>query len=477
MKTPYVIVGGKVTAAGVKGAAGDVVRVSTSFNGDEWTTVAEADETGPFELAADLDPLFPPGEAARYSYLLRVEMAAATDVRGCGLDRLRIENDIQMAQLSLPGLTLGENRVTYSDESPGPRTVRLTHSWIERSSSRPPDAPAAPLYPANGGDAEGTRFAFEWEPARDPDGGAIADYHFQLSNRSDLRWCLSPNFNRLISLTPDKGSAHYTIPYEGLLNPDQTYYWRVRARDDKGVWGPWSGIWSFTPRGPGVPVDVRMERRGGSHVLFWKPNPRGREPVAYRVYGGDEKGFSVSDTEYTVNVGNQDDGRSPTFPSNFAWELPGSEIGADSTGVAAAGHALEGPNANRAFYRVVAIDGNGNRSGPSDYAEAPRPLIYSQPPATAKVGQPYEYRAATIRSIGDLRCRNLEGKGPYNARFWDEEQPRWSLVKAPGWLAVDEPSGVVRGTPTAAGTFEIVVQVETPGVGQATQAYALQVSP
>ena len=34
-------------------------------------------------------------------------------------------------------------------------------------------------------------------------------------------------------------------------------------------------------------------------------------------------------------------------------------------------------NANRAFYRVVAVDEHGRRSGPSDFAEAPRPIIYS----------------------------------------------------------------------------------------------------
>lgn len=470
VKTPYVIVGGKVTAAGVRASAGDMVRLGAAFDGEEWKTVAEADQTGSFELTADLDPLFPPGEAARYSYLLRVEMTAETEAAGCGLDSLRIENDIQMAPLSLPGLTLGENRITYTDESPGPRTVRLTHSWVERSSSRPPEAIAAPTYPADGGETEGTKFAFEWEPATDPDGDAIADYHFQLSNRSDLRWCLSPNFDRLISRTPDKGEARYTIPYEGLLNPDQTYCWRVRARDERGVWGAWSDVWSFTPRGAGVPLDLALEAEGDYHVLTWKPNPRGRRPVYYRVYGSDEKGFTVSDVEYEVNVGNQDDGRPPMFPANFVTETEGTRL-------AVIGPGLAPPNANQAFYRVVAIDENGNRSGPSDYAEAPRPLIYSQPPTTAKVGQLYEYRAAAIRSIGDLRCRSLEGKGPYNARFWDEEEPQWRLVPAPDWLSIDDTSGVVRGTPTAAGNFEVVVRVEMPDVGEATQSYSLQVAP
>jgi len=469
MRTPYVIVGGRVKANGVRTSADDLVRLSASFDGEDWKPLAEADQTGVFELEADLDPLFPTGEPARYSYLLRVEMTAARSSDGVGLDSLRIENDIQMAPLSLPGLTLGENRITYRDESPGPHTVRLTHSWVERSSTRPPSAPAGPVFPPEGGETEGTGFALEWEPSADPDGDAIADYHFQLSNRSDLRWCLSPNFSRLISLTPDKGSPRYTLPYEGLLNPDQTYYWRVRARDDQGVWGPWSDIWSFTPRGPGVPLDLSLDEADGGHVLAWKPDARGRVPARYRVYGSDEKGFSVCDTEYEVNVGNQDDGRSPTFPANFVYEVTEARL-------AVIGPDLDIPNVNKAFYRVVAVDEHGNRSGPSDYLAAPRPLIYTQPAPTAKVGQVYEYPAATIRSIGDLRCRNLEGKGPYNARFWDEEQPRWSLAKGPPWLSVDEGTGVVRGMPDAAGRVEVVLRVETPGVGEDEQAYVLDVT-
>ena len=469
MKTPYVIVGGRVKAKVARTSADDLVRLSASFDGEEWKPIAEADGTGAFEFQADLDPLFPPDGPARYSYLLRVEMTAAQSVDGAGLDSLRIENDIQMAPLSLPGLTLGANRITYSDESPGPRTVRLTHSWTERSSTRPPSAPSAPVLPTDRGDTEGTGFVFEWEPPADPDGDAIADYHFQLSNRSDLRWCLSPNFNRLISLTPDKGNPRYTLPYEGLLNPDQTYYWRVRARDDKGVWGPWSRIWSFTPRGAGVPLGLALQAQGNHHVLNWKRNPRGRRPVSYRVYGSDEKGFSVCDTEYEVNVGNQDDGRSPTFPANFVAEVTDARLVVNGPG-------LDIPNANKAFYRVVAVDEKGNRSGPSDYVAAPRPLIYTEPPMTAKVGQLYEYHAAAIKSIGDLRCRSLEGKGSYNARFWDEEQPKLSLANGPPWLSVDEGSGVVRGTPDAAGRVDVVLRVETPGVGEDEQAYTIDVT-
>ena len=92
----------------------------------------------------------------------------------------------------------------------------------------------------------------------------------------------------------------------------------------RGVWGPWSPTWSFTPRGPTPPRDVALEfdltRNRG--VLRWAPDPRGEKPVAYRVYASDEKGFSVSDRPYKVTVGTSDQ-----VPSDVPRELRGRNLG------------------------------------------------------------------------------------------------------------------------------------------------------
>ena len=78
-----------------------------------------------------------------------------------------------------------------------------------------------------------------------------------------MKWPISTNFYKLISNTPDRGKEKYTLPQGGLLAPDQKYYWRVRAKDEMGVWGPWSSTWSFTPRGPSSPdrADDRFRSR------------------------------------------------------------------------------------------------------------------------------------------------------------------------------------------------------------------------
>ena len=89
-------------------------------------------------------------------------------------------SDLQMAPLALPGMVVGDNRFTYTDDSPGPRRVRVSHDWVERSASRPPDAPPAPVFPADGGRTDGTDIVFQWRPPQDAGGDGVADYHFEL---------------------------------------------------------------------------------------------------------------------------------------------------------------------------------------------------------------------------------------------------------------------------------------------------------
>lgn len=231
MKSPYVFVGGRIVA---KGAG---ARFFISVDGKTWQSVKDK-----------LDKSFSVVGPARYEYRLKCQLEGPARLRS-----LTISNDVQMAPLSLPEMVVGDNAFTYTDESSGDRRVRITHHWVERSASRPPLAPASAVYPADGGKAQGTDLAFQWTPATDPDGDAIGDYQFELSSRPDMRFPLSMCFYKLISRTADvdkenRPEARYTLLQPGLLTPDRQYYWHVRAMDSKGVWGPWSQTWHFTPR-------------------------------------------------------------------------------------------------------------------------------------------------------------------------------------------------------------------------------------
>ena len=489
MRSPYVFVGGRIEAEGT-GA-----KFSFSRDGNTWAPVENS-----------LDKLFPTVGPACYQYKLKCQLEGAARLR-----RLAVTNDLQMAPLALPEMTVGQNTFTYSDQSTGDRKVRITHKWVERSASKPPEAPPAPLSPPDGGDSNGTDIVFQWKAPADPDGDAIVDYHFELSSREDMAYPLSMSFYKLISRTADaakeKGSApdqdkvvakaQYTLLQPGLLTPDRKYYWHVRAKDDKGVWGPWSKTWSFTARGPAHPLDVKLDysQAKGVGVLRWKANPIGRTPAKYRVYGSDEKGFTVADRKFQCVVGVSKEemaGWNPWFPANFIAETAGMELtvmGADANS----------PEANKTYYRVVAADEQGKRSGPSDYATGPRPTIYSRPVVPAKVGVEYRYQVCANRSLGDLSSR-MQGDQQVKGYF-DIERPKFALKQGPAWLKIDEATGVLSGTPDAAGKADVtitatidrevrkldeaalkwgnekVLSTTTERVGSATQAFVIDVQP
>src|SRR5262249_39611707 len=148
---------------------GSGAKFSLSWDGKSW-----------LEAGQDLDKFFPPAGPARYGYRLRCELGA-----GARLKHLGIVNDIQKAPLAPPAMSVGDNKFVYTDQSPGERQVRITHDWVERSTCRPPAAPAAPTFPPDNGESEGTQIVFLWTAPKNTDGD-IADYRFELSDRPDM---------------------------------------------------------------------------------------------------------------------------------------------------------------------------------------------------------------------------------------------------------------------------------------------------
>ncbi|MGC9320012.1 MAG: putative Ig domain-containing protein, partial [Armatimonadota bacterium] len=188
------------------------------------------------------------------------------------------------------------------------------------------------------------------------------------------------------------------------------------------------------------------------------------------VYGSDEKGFTISDTEYEVWVGNQGEPQGwQTWPANLAAETTDRRL-------QVVGPGLDFENANRAYYRVVAVDARGVESGPSDYIAMPRPLIVTAPVTDVAGGAEYSYAPRTLSSLGDLRCRSIENEGSYNAKFWDVEHPVWELIEAPGWLSISPETGEITGTaPEQPGEHQVAVRTMIEGVGEDVQRFTLKV--
>ena len=214
MKVPYQFVGGDLAASG-RGCAFEIGFI----NPKDWKPAYSALGT-----LAEFDGKFRGRTEMSNEYWIKCTLTGNASLRG-----LKIRNDIQMAPLAMPSMTVGNNTFTYlehTDDRTGKSAARhllITHHWVERSKTHPPKAPASPVDPPSAGASDGTDVRFRWNAAADPDGDAITDYHFQLSERSDMRWPLSPNFDKYISKTPDRGNACYTLPRAGLLSHSTTY--------------------------------------------------------------------------------------------------------------------------------------------------------------------------------------------------------------------------------------------------------------
>ena len=471
--SPYVLVGGRLEARLSQGE-GEESRAAAwiaefSRDGVEWTTLAppanpvpnrRGDREALAVFAADLDPCLPADSPACYSCLLRLRGP------GLALGGLLFEFDLQMAPLSLPALVAGDNTMLYTDDCAGERTVEITHGWRERD-DLPPPAPVL-IAPVGGAEVAGTRPTFSWEPTP-----GAADYEFRLSPRPDLKLALSPVFEKLISRTPSKGRSVWSVPEEGLLNPDQTYYWQVRARNGDGLWSGWSRTASFQPRAPAVPAFLRLvcDWEARTIALHWRPGDGSCTlPHHYEVYGCDERGFTASRELYRVFEGGSED-ETVEFPAN----LLGT---AEATSMVVVGAvSCLGASGNRCFYRVVAVDETGERSGPSDYVEAPRPFIFSRPPVRIRAGVVTTYQLQVIRSIGDLRCIS-DGTSRYFAAFRDADELSFILDEGPPWVELEEATGAMRFSPQArdASTHTVTVRVQNGQGGVDVQGFDLEVT-
>lgn len=250
VKTPYSILGGRLNAQVYRGdqTQWDNIAISVlSRRGTERTKIWEAPKgfIGSMDVEVDLNEvLYPSGFRARRDYEVMFELMAnekndpATET---GVESIQLTTDIQCAPNSLPALSLGKNVVRYRDDTPGTRKIKITHVWRERYDDHPPLPPERAVYPEDGQTISELAPTFSWSVAQDPDkGDDITDYYFTISFDPECRWPIST------TLLAPTGSelAQWKLP-KGWLNRDATYYWKVKGKDSRGIWGEWSKPFSF----------------------------------------------------------------------------------------------------------------------------------------------------------------------------------------------------------------------------------------
>jgi hypothetical protein len=456
VKSAYPVVGGRLDVdLGRRSPDGGQAKVSISFDeGKTWQEVWTSSMGDYARMYIDLDEFFPRTAAARYNYLLRFDLTSPGPQPDVCLKSFYLRSTLQMARLAMPGVTLGDNEFVYTDQSAPERKVKITHSWAECDAPVVPLAPAAALDPADGGQASGTRITFRWQPPAT--GAPAADYEFQLSEFPDLRYVLSSNFEKIISRTDNRGTSTYQLPHMGLLNPGQTYYWRVRARSEEGVWGPWSKAFSFAAQAPAVAVNVnaRFDPARRTVQLGWDAGSGGSTPVRYRIYGSAERGFTAHDTPYTYDAGA--DGMKPALP-NLLMETQGPTRSVTLP-----------TDLWRAYYRVVAVDSEGRESGPSGHGELVHPLILSKTLPAAKAAAYYQARIDVSASIGDLVSTDFPNGQPYNIKFRNADDLVFEVTGAPHGLTISRDTGVLAGylPATAAGKYILAIKVTDKRTGK-----------
>ena len=444
---PWAICGGTLRAEFTGLDAQDRFALAVALDGKTRTRVWEG--AGPGRLVASVpidEALQPHVSPAKYHYAVIVSLASADARHGASLRSLQIETDVMAAPLSLPRLRRGENRLVYTDLTPGPHEVTITHEWQECHSVRPPEPPARPLYPPPGATVRDSIVTFRWPPS-----AGCGHYHLQVSRRPDFRVPYRPSYDVIVPAT------EWCVPYTGMFAPDTTYYFRLRGRTRAGVWSEWSPAWTFRWEGPRVPLKLRTEHVADGILLHWEANPRGTRPVAYDVYGSDEKGFSVHKTEYESYARGR-------VPANFLGRT-------ERTSMLVVSGQPSHPNRNRCYYRVVAVDAQGTESICSDFVEMPHPYFWSKPPATAKAGQPFSYEPKLITSLGDVQHRYE----PPHDRLWDIEKLEFALAEGPPWLRLDPQTGRLAGTPPARGDVAIAIEASTQFKGKASQRFRLRI--
>lgn len=332
----------------------DSLWVEWSTDSVNWVSVLV--KTGPF-LGADSCSLYnqvlPQVNPAIYSGYIRLTLHQADSNHIAGLDSLRFQTRTQNSKSFLPRLTVGDNSFQFSRKDSVTGHIQVGLGWTEFNGNSGPVISAVPVYPGAGITTDTAHLYFRWGNGQDPDSGDFpVQYHFQLSDRMDMRYCLASNFDRLIDPVSPSIMAYPAFKPEvnGFLQHGQTYYWRVRAMDNRGLWGPWTPVWSFTVHSVMPPALSSLVLGDSALEISWIAGMPGKIPARYAVYGSDEmSGFTPDSLTF---IG---------YTQDSTWKFPYHQ------------------NPIPAYFRIVALDVNGEASAPSECIHAPFPFVYTYP--------------------------------------------------------------------------------------------------
>lgn len=243
IQSPYPIVGGRFFCTLVKEGSSKIDSASISFGPQGWhpgNLYEYRWSQGPKTVNLDLDSrILKQGAAYQYSLGFALRGNAESDPpTQSGVEAFRFETDLQVSPHSLPALSLGKNIVRFWHQSSQPVKVWITHKWKEIHDRRTPGKVDTAVDPGDGREVATLAPVLKWSPAEE--GDPAADYQVMVSLRPDCRWPLSTTLHQNVG----SAKTEWKIP-DSFLNPGTAYYWKVRARSNRGDIGEWGTVFSF----------------------------------------------------------------------------------------------------------------------------------------------------------------------------------------------------------------------------------------
>jgi len=368
----------------------------------------------------------------------------------------------QVQWKALPRLRRGENRIIYRDES-SERKVRITHRWRESTALSPP---SAPIPDGPSGTIHSLQPRFRWHFASQQDRESIRQVHIQVFDRDDLLWPVS---NALNPLYTTEGDSEFTVSWTphrpGLLTSGKSYSWRVRCRNEDGVWSNWSPVTAFVPYGPAPPTNLRVETTTGTVVLRWDPSTIGTRPVAYEVHGSRQFGFTAYVHDRVFLLGD----RTPpmrtvgTYYEDYPTTQGPTLIGVTTDTLFQP--LTEGVDPLPVFCRVVAVDAQGARSDSSRMAELPHPWPVGPDVVRVNPGESFSFAVRANDSLGRYYAKSTS-TATYHCDFWDKETLAYSIEllgeadseNPADWISISQ-EGWVKGKVPADAVLPLKLQV------------------
>lgn len=369
------------------------------------------------------------------------------------LHGIRVNLTLRSTIWACRGLKSGGNEIIYTDDSMSRQVI--VEAGAEPDPRIPPVFAPGEYFPSADSTVPEAELAFRWPECEHQQ---AAGFHLQISAHADMRYPLSPTFDRLVRSRDLSDWDGYRLPWPGLLPVGRTLYWRVRPVAPRSLAGVWSQPRTFRVAGPEPPKDFQAHPPANllrvnptdRLTLSWTPQQTsGTLPLYYEIHTSTTPGFSPVDKPHRV-LGLSDSSEYAHLWGDVYvtdWPVVPSTLLTTTTQTSLL---LFDPQTGEGFpperwgphFRVIAVDANGSRSASSPVAHLRSPLLPIPPEVIIPPGE-FTWSIPTIRSDG-----RVLNKDCYHLGLWNRPKLSYSILAvspaANSWK-VDSATGVLHG--------------------------------